>query len=438
MVSEKSPKENKIHKLKDRILNSILNNDIASFLIVFGLFGGIVFILVKLNPGNLINTYPIISFWIFFLLILIGANIYYFITLYKDNKGQLILATKSGPEPVKKMTEVCSFGLRCVDGKCKDMFGNIKDNCYGIVNFMDSQTLEIFLKYINFPLKILLNMIFLFGLVTLALDLLKKYKITVKLLEIGLMIIGIIIFLSILFLILFSDSNLENQKNSFGGFIKEFIFFIPCLLIELLKYFKKQFKITSDLTWILLFLEVIIIIFYFLVPYLFKKISTKGGKKLLKGPIYTNNLKDLGSIDKDNLNYSIALQLWINPEGVNTNPSYSTWTSLFNYGNRPNVLYNGKKGMLKVVSMNGKNNLVTIYQTKDFPFQSWIKIVIIYRGSIIDVFFNNKLVGTLGNVDPYIKTDKITAGKNGGINGGIKDVIYFNRPLDKNQIIWIE
>ena len=67
-----------------------------------------------------------------------------------------------------------------------------------------------------------------------------------------------------------------------------------------------------------------------------------------------------------------------------------------------------------------------------------MKIVVIYRGSIIDVFLNNKLVGSLSNVDPYIETGKITSGVENGINGGIKDIIYFNRPLDKNEIIWVE
>ena len=82
--------------------------------------------------------------------------------------------------------------------------------------------------------------------------------------------------------------------------------------------------------------------------------------------------------------------------------------------------------MIKIVSMNGKNDLVSIYQSKDFPYQSWMKIVIIYRGSIIDVFINEKLVGSLSNVQPYIATGKITCGVKDGINGGIKEIIYFN------------
>lgn len=456
MSNEKSSKKDKGRELRENIVNIILNNEILSFLIIFGLFGGIIFLLVKLNPGNLILNFPQISFWIFFLLILLGATIFYFVTLYKNNKGKLQLRYKSAKmaqaspsdrwklaalRASSKYIEWCPEGFKCREDKmCEDIEGKgvVKGKCNTYVNFADDQSREIFGEFMQYPLKILKSIIFLFGAVALTLFILSKFSITVKLLEIAIITIIIIIGLGISYLLLFSESEEIKSKDDFGEFVREFIFFIPCLLIELVKYLKNQFNITTEITWILLFLEVILIIFYFLIPTLLKQSSTKGGTMLLEGPIYTNNLRDLGSIEKKNLNYSVALQLWINPQPENTASSYSKWSSLFNYGNRPNILYNGKKRMIKVVSMNGKNNLVTVYKSQDFPFQSWMKIVVIYRGSIIDVFLNNKLVGSLSNVDPYIETGKITSGVENGINGGIKDIIYFNRPLDKNEIIWVE
>jgi len=456
MSNEKSSKQDKGRELRENIVNIILNNEILSFLIIFGLFGGIIFLLVKLNPGNLILNFPQISFWIFFLLILLGATIFYFVTLYKNNKGKLQLRYKSAKmaqasprarwplaasRASSKYIEWCPEGFTCRENKmCEDIEGKgvVKGKCNTYVNFADGQSREIFGEFMQYPLKILKSIIFLFGAVTLTLFILSKFSITVKLLEIAIITIIIIIGLGISYLLLFSGSEEIKSKDDFGEFVREFIFFIPCLLIELVKYLKNQFNITTEITWILLFLEVILIIFYFLIPTLLKQSSTKGGTMLLEGPIYTNNLRDLGSIEKKNLNYSVALQLWINPQPENTASSYSKWSSLFNYGNRPNILYNGKKRMIKVVSMNGKNDLVTVYKSQDFPFQSWMKIVIIYRGSIIDVFVNDKLVGSLSNVNPYIETGKITSGVEDGINGGIKDIIYFNRPLDKNEIIWVE
>jgi hypothetical protein len=58
MSNEKSSKQDKDKKMKEDIINIILNSDVATFLIIFGLFGGIIFLLVKLNPGNLVLNYP--------------------------------------------------------------------------------------------------------------------------------------------------------------------------------------------------------------------------------------------------------------------------------------------------------------------------------------------------------------------------------------------
>lgn len=443
MDDEKSSKQGKVKKISEEsegIINSILNSDVATFLIIFGLFGGIIFLLVKLNPGNLVLNYPTVSFWIFFIIILFAATIFYFITAYKSNKGKLQVKSKSGIEAKEDYVELCHNPEKnkCIKGRCKDPSDNDLGDCKIYVNFLAPQTREIFEEFIQYPFKIFKNIVFLFGAVILVIYILKHFSITVKLLEIAIITIIIIIALGISYLLLFSEPDTVNPNDNFGDFVREFIFFIPCLLIELVKYLKNQFNITTEITWILLFLEVVLILFYFIIPYFLKQLSTKGGTKLLEGPIYTNNLRDLGSIEKENLNYSVALQLWINPQPENTSSSYSTWTSLFNYGNRPNILYNGKKNMIKIVSMNGKNDLVSIYQSKDFPYQSWMKIVIIYRGSIIDVFINEKLVGSLSNVQPYIATGKITSGVKDGINGGIKEIIYFNRPLDKNEIVWVE
>ena len=39
---------------------------------------------------------------------------------------------------------------------------------------------------------------------------------------------------------------------------------------------------------------------------------------------------------------------------------------------------------------------------------------------------------------PYFTSNKITAGTKDGINGGIQNVIYFDRILNKNEIIWVD
>jgi hypothetical protein len=138
-----------------------------------------------------------------------------------------------------------------------------------------------------------------------------------------------------------------------------------------------------------------------------------------------------------NYNYSISLSLWINPQPINTNINYNRFTTLFNYANKPNILYNAKTNTIKIICETKKNHLVNIYESNNFPYQSWINFVIVLRTGIMDIFLNKKLVASVPNITPYMSSAKITAGEKDGINGGIKNVLYFNKPLDKNEIMWI-
>ena len=402
----------------ETVLNTILNNDFASFFLIFGSVFSIIYFLMRLNPGNIINKYPNVFFWVFFLATLIASTLFYFVIIYKKNRGNI-------------------YSLPINDKGNETQA--LKKNKHGkpFVNFQDNKTKETFEKFIMSPLKILVGLIILFGGISYLLYLMLKYKYTVQILNIILIILISIVTLALLYSFLSNEIQESEKGNTFMGFLIDFIFFIPCLLIEFINYLKNQFKITTNTTWIILLIELIFIIFYFLLPILAKNLSTKGGNKLLDGPIYTNWERTLGSTKKD-ANYSIAVQLWINPQPSNTNANYNKYTSLFNYGNRPNILYNGRTNTLKIVMKTDKNNLVTIYKSNSFPYQSWMNFVIINKSGTFDVFLNNKLVGSLEGVMPYMISDKITSGTKNGINGGIQNVIYFDRIVNKNEILWID
>lgn len=237
---------------------------------------------------------------------------------------------------------------------------------------------------------------------------------------------------------------MASNKATMMAFVVKIIFYLPCLFLNFIDYAKKQYKITTKTEWILLISELIIIILYFLIPFLVKNISFHEGKKLLDGPIYTNNLTNLGTYenlsnklkkDKFKYNYGLSFSLYINPQPPNTSASYTKYTSLFNYGNKPNILYNGKKNSLKIVCQNKKNDLVTIYETNDIKYQKWMHFIVNYDGGTMDVFINNKLVSSRPGIAPYMSLDKVTAGQVDGVHGGIKDVVYFNRIIPSNKIM---
>ena len=265
-----------------------------------------------------------------------------------------------------------------------------------------------------------------------------------------LLAISLIIILAFLYIV-FKDvlkphmlSHKSSSEKTLYSFIIKLIFYIPCLLLSFIDYAKKQYEITSKPIWILLISELIIITLYFIIPFLIKNISFHESKQLLRDPVYTNNLTTLGTFenlsnkankDKFNYNYGISFWLYINPQPPNTSASYTQYTSLFNYGNKPNILYNGKKNSLKIVCQNKRNDLVTIYETNDIKYQKWMHFIVNYNSGIVDVFIDKELVASKSGIAPYMTIEKVTAGTHNGINGGIKDVVYFNRIIPTNQIM---
>ena len=52
----------------------------------------------------------------------------------------------------------------------------------------------------------------------------------------------------------------------------------------------------------------------------------------------------------------------------------------------------------------------------------------------MDFFINGQLVYTYSNILPCYDTDSITVGEDKGIQGGLCNFIYFNKPLNISNI----
>ena len=164
-------------------------------------------------------------------------------------------------------------------------------------------------------------------------------------------------------------------------------------------------------------------------------------KILLKGPIYTDSestisqYKDLGSaVGTFNYNYAISAWFFIHNQPPGHRLANTKFTSILNYANRPNILFNVEKNTLRITMDNAIDKQQIIYETKDFPLQKWNNIVVNYNGGTLDIFINATLVSSTSSIVPFMAYDAITAGTNKGVSGGICNVTYFPIPLTLSKI----
>lgn len=245
-----------------------------------------------------------------------------------------------------------------------------------------------------------------------------------------------------------------KQPSTFSQFIKAFIFYIPCLFIKFIDSIKNEYNISTKTELLILFIELIFIGFRILLPYLYKlynKLFKVNGDIIETGPIYLNKEYVFGIIknkdiksensgkkpNPDNYNYAISAWIWINPQPPSTSSAYNKSTSLFNYGNVLQI--NFVKNNIEILASTTHDgeiseSLVKIYKTENFYYQKWNNILLNYSGGTLDVFINNELVASSINITPIMYNNKVTTGSNNGIHGGIKDIVYYNKVLSRNEI----
>lgn len=234
-----------------------------------------------------------------------------------------------------------------------------------------------------------------------------------------------------------------NPKSMFS-LLGNLVMYIPCLLISFIDFIREQYRITTKAVWILLAIEIILIILRVIVPKLVHSVATHDGTQLLNEPIYLNNEHTLGNFEnlhagstddsKFNYHYSLSSWIYINPQPPNTSSAYTKFTSLLNYGDKPQIEFNGLKNELRIMATTGKNDLVEIYKTTDIAYQKWNNFVINYDGGNMDVFLNGELVASRPNIAPYMTYENITSGSNNGIEGGICNVMYYDHIMSKGAI----
>lgn len=133
--------------------------------------------------------------------------------------------------------------------------------------------------------------------------------------------------------------NSVKKMRGWPGFIVNLLFFIPCLVSDLIDYIFFEFKTAPNTVFVLYIIEIILILAYFYVPKLLKYITTKNGLVLQEQPVYldkpniisdnsifmlpssvTNSLvsTDVSSSNVYNSNFGLSMWIYVNNMGLNT------------------------------------------------------------------------------------------------------------------------
>jgi len=173
--------------------------------------------------------------------------------------------------------------------------------------------------------------------------------------------------------------------------------------------------------------------------------SKQGGKQFVVEPIDVDSeqtiasFHDLNTENKFKYRYGLSFWVYIDEHAPNTNYSYSSYTTILDYGGKPNVSYNPSLNTLIVTvkSVDPETQISTekiIMKKENISLQKWHNIVINYSGGTMDIFYDGELANSSINVVPYMTMDKLTVGQKGGINGKLCNLLYFNQTMNIFQI----
>jgi len=253
-----------------------------------------------------------------------------------------------------------------------------------------------------------------------------------------------------------SSSDPDAKLNLFREFLKSVIFYLPCLFIKFADYLKREFGLLKNdkSTLILIGIEIILISLRFLIPLIynfFQKQLMPQGNVLIKNPVSLHNSINLGIFEskqerKDgdltektfmNYNYALSFWIWIIPQAPSISTAYSKPTDLVNINDLIKIIFNKNKieFWASTTHPNELNeHMIKLYTLKKFEYQRWNNFIINYYGGTLDIFVNNKLVSSTPNITPLNNIQKAVAGQTDGVYGGIKNAVYYEKTLTKQEI----
>ena len=273
----------------------------------------------------------------------------------------------------------------------------------------------------------------------------------------GLIVLGILVGLAILYRVLM---RYVNMTRGWFGFFVQLLFYIPCLLIEFVQAFMDELSVAPSMVAVLFVIEILIVLGYLYLPRLLVYLRSDSMHVLLDAPVFLNKPAVLAKhedflLDKTRkdvpekiedlirVNYSIAFWVYVNAGSSNGNAEANilSYSPPGVYNGKPAIRYSG--GNLNFYLTNAESASA---DSVSLPIggQKWNYVVVTYSGQKADVYLNaelkysttfNATVNGQDNGPTYSSTDVIQIGETGGVYGAMRNLVYYKTPINLGEIV---
>lgn len=209
-------------------------------------------------------------------------------------------------------------------------------------------------------------------------------------------------------------------------------------------FIKEQLSTVPTGTYQVLGATLVAFASYFGAPIAYKFVNEfiQGGKVLLREPVHLDKPLVLSTYKemnkgKENFNYQYGISSYIYLDANNTNDYYQT---ILDYGGKPRIQYNGAQNSLQITVLDDYDKEKVVLTLPRFELQKWHHLAVNYVGGNLDVFLDGELIKSVNNVVPYMTLDDLIVGSQNEefvLNGGIKDVVYFDKPLTQTNLFFL-